>query len=92
MNKYKYNPILIEVYKLINNKLSIDKGKSKMVKIIDKQKIDQGYYYLENIGISFQALEAIKCLTEIITQCIYNKYKLLMEIELKNKIILNLEF
>jgi hypothetical protein len=83
-NKLKYKLILEEIYKIINDGTKIIKNTKLNIKTIEKQ--DEGFYYLDNIGISIQGVDSNKCLYEIINQCIENKIKLL------NNITINILF
>jgi hypothetical protein len=71
INKLKYNSVLEQIYKIINDGTKIIKNTKLNIKTINKN--DEGFYYLENIGISVQRVESNKCLLEIINQCIENK-------------------
>jgi hypothetical protein len=88
--KLKYKSILEQIYKLIDDGSKIIKNTLINIKTVKKE--DEGFYYLNYIGISVQCVESNKCLLEIINQCIKNKIKLLMEIKLidKNNIIVNI--
>ena len=67
---------------------------SRLSIIIDKtiKKEDEGFYYLDNIGISVQRAESNKCVCEIINQCIENEIELSMKIKLINDITINISF
>jgi hypothetical protein len=77
-NKLKYKLILEEIYKIINDGTKIIKNTKLNIKTIEKQ--DEGFYYLDNIGISIQGVDSNKCLYEIINQCIEYKIKLINNI------------
>lgn len=89
-DKLKYKSILGQIYELINNGTKIIKNTKLNIKTIKKE--DEGFYYLDNIGISVQGVDSNKCLFEIINQCVENKIKLTMKIMSINKIIININF
>lgn len=77
-NKFKYNQILKQIYNIINDGVKIIKKTKLNIKTI--KKLDEGYYYLDNIGISIQGADSNKCILEIFNQCIENNIKLSLEI------------
>ena len=87
-NKLKYKLILEQIYKLIKDGVKIIKNTKLNIKTIKKE--DEGFYYLDNIGISIQGVDSNKCLLEIINQCLENQIKLSMNIKLINNIIINI--
>lgn len=89
-NKLKYKSILEQIYKLINDGTKIIKNTKLNIKTIKKE--DEGFYYLENIGISVQGVDSNKCLLEIINQCIENEIELSMKIKLIDEITININF
>ena len=56
------------------------------------KKENDGFYYLDTIGISVQGVDSNKCLSEIINQCINNYIKLSMKIKLVDGSIINICF
>lgn len=66
--KLKYKSILENIYKIINDGTKIIKKSKLNIKTI--KKLDEGFYYLEDLGISIQGVDSNKCLLEIINQCI----------------------
>ena len=90
VEKLKYNSILNTIYKKINDGTTIIKHSVLNIKTIKKE--DNGFYYIEGLGISIQRVDANKCIYEIITQCIENKINILMKIKLQNCKICNLYF
>ena len=68
--------------------MKIIKNTKLNIKTIKKE--DEGFYYLDNIGISIQGVDSNKCLLEIINQCLENQIKLSMNIKLINNIIINI--
>ena len=89
-NKLKYKSILEQIYKLINDGSTIIKNTKLNIKTIKKE--DEGFYYLDNIGISIQGVDSNKCLLEIINQCIENEIELSMKIKLIDDITINILF
>jgi len=89
-NKLKYKSILEQIYKLINDGTKIIKNTKLNIKTIKKE--DEGFYYLDNIGISVQGVDSNKCLLEIINQCIENEIELSMKIKLIDEITININF
>lgn len=88
-NKSKYKSILGQIYRLINDGTKIIKNTKLNIKTIKKE--DEGFYYLDVIGISIQGVDSNKCLLEIINQCLENKIKLLMKIKLNDGIIIDID-
>lgn len=86
----KYKPILEIVYSKINNGTKIIKN-SKL-NILTVEKTDEGFKYLENIGISYQGADANKCIYEIMNQSQQNSISISMKIELNNKKNINILF
>ena len=89
-NKLKYKSILEQIYKTINDGTKIIKNTKLNIKTIKKE--DEGFYYLDNIGISVQGVDSNKCLLEIINQCIENEIELSMKIKLIDDITINISF
>jgi hypothetical protein len=89
-NKLKYKLILEKIYKLINDGTKIIKNTKLNIKTIKKK--DEGFYYLQNIGISVQYVDSNKCLLEIINQCVENKIELSIKIKLIDEITININF
>ena len=87
-NKLKYKSILEQIYNLINDGVKIIKNTKLNIKTIKKE--DEGFYYLDNIGISIQGVDSNKCLLEIINQCIENEIEISMKIKLFNDISINI--
>ena len=73
-DKNKYKPILNKIYYLINSGSKIIKNTNLNIETIEKE--NSGFYYLDKIGISVQGVDANKCISEIINQCIKNYIKL----------------
>ena len=90
IEKLKYKTVLEHVYGLINDGSKIIKNTKLNIKTVKKQ--DDGFYYLDDIGISIQGVESNKCLCEIVNQCIENEISIVMKIKLSNCLTLNLDF
>lgn len=90
LDKLKYKSVLDNIYKMINDGTTIIKNTKLNIKTIKKE--DEGFYYLDDIGISVQGIDSNKCLQEIINQCIENKIKISMKIKLSDNITMNLSF
>ena len=88
--KLKYKSILNNIYKIINDGVKIIKNSKLNIKTIIKN--DEGFYYLEDIGISIQGVDSNKCLLEIINQCIDNKITIIIKIKLNDEINININF
>ena len=71
VTKLKYKSVLEQIYNIVNDGTKIIKNTTLNIKTIKKE--DEGYYYLEDIGISIQGVESNKCILEIINQCVKNK-------------------
>jgi hypothetical protein len=89
-NKFKYKSVLEEICKIIDDGTKIIKNTKLNIKTVKKE--DEGFYYLDFIGISIQGVDSNKCLLEIINQCIENKIKISMKIKLFNQDNINLSF
>jgi hypothetical protein len=89
-NKLKYKSILEQIYKIINDGTIIIKNTKLNIKTVKKE--DEGFYYLDNIGISIQGVDSNKCVLEIISQCVENEIKLSMKIKLISDITINIIF
>lgn len=89
-NKLKYKPILEQIYNLINDGTKIIKNTKLNIKTIKKE--NEGFYYLDNIGISVQGVDSNKCLFEIINQCVEHEINLSMKIKSIDEITFNINF
>ena len=89
INKLKYKSILEIIYKLINDGSKIIKNSTLNIKTIKKE--DEGFYFLDTIGISIQGVDSNKCLLEICNQCIKNKIKIYIKIKLFDGNIINID-
>lgn len=88
VNKKKYNCILRHIYKIIDDGAKIIKNTKLNIKTVKKQ--NEGFYYLESLGISVQRVDSKKCLLEILNQCISNNINIQMEIEMHNDDVINM--
>ena len=88
ITKLKYKSILENIYKIINDGTKIIKNSKLNIKTI--KKLDEGFYYLEDLGISIQGVDSNKCLLEIINQCVENEISLIMKIKLNDETNLNI--
>lgn len=79
--KLKYRPIMNTIYFLINNQQNIIDNKS--INIVKGREEGRGFYYLDEIDISIQNVDATTAVIEIFKQCKYNKVDLDILIELK---------
>ena len=86
--KLKYCSILGEIYNIINDGTKIIINTKLNIKTIIKN--DEGFKYLDNIGISVQGADSNKCLLEIINQCIENKINIYLKIKLIDNILVNI--
>ncbi len=81
--KLKYKSILNYIYSnLIKDGVKIIKNSILNISTIKKE--TEGFYYLEDLGISIQGADATKCLNEIINQCHYNNIHITILIKLIN--------
>jgi hypothetical protein len=88
ITKLKYKSILENIYKIINDGTKIIKNSKLNIKTI--KKLDEGFYYLEDLGISIQGVDSNKCLLEILNQCIENEISLIMKIKLNDETNVNI--
>lgn len=88
--KLKYKSVLENIYKIINDGTKIIKNSKLNIKTI--KKLDEGFYYFEDLGISIQGVDSNKCLLEIINQCIENEISLIMKIKLNDETNININF
>jgi hypothetical protein len=88
-DKLKYKSILSQIYRLINDGTKIIRNTKLNIKTIKKE--DEGFYYLDDIGISIQGVDSNKCLLEIVNQCLENRIKLSMKIKSNDGTIIDIE-
>jgi hypothetical protein len=86
VDKLRYKCILERIYMIIDDGAKIIKNTKLNIKTLKKE--DQGFYYLEDIGISVQGVDSNKCLSEIMNQCKINKITVDMKIKLDNGTII----
>ena len=84
--KLKYRSILEFVYKIINDGAKIIKNTKINIKTI--KKIDEGFTYIDELGISVQGVESNKCLYEILHQCIENEINIKLQIKTFDNLII----
>ena len=87
LNKNKYKSILNDIYKIINSGTKIIKNTTLNIKTIEYN--HRGFYYLEELGISIQGVDANKCLYEIVNQCKKNNINLDIKIKLSDNKLIN---
>ena len=78
--KLKYKSILNNIYLNIGNGAEIIK-KSKLNITTIKKQVD-GFYFIEELGISIQCVDSNKCLDEIINICMTFKININLKIKL----------
>ena len=86
--KLKYKKIIDELYKLINNGTQIIKNTKLNIKTTKYE--TEGFYYLNNLGISVQGVDSNKSILEIMNQCKKNNIQISINILLKNGLIINI--
>ena len=79
-NKLKYHSILHKIYEIIECGTKIIINTELNIKTI--KKYDEGFNYIENLGISIQNVDSNKCIYEIVKQSIKNNIKISMKIQL----------
>ena len=84
---YKYKSILNKIYEIIDDGTKIIRNTCLNIKTI--RCTDKGFYYLKNLGISVQGVDANKCIYEIINQCIENNINLKINIKLNDNKLIN---
>jgi len=89
MTKMRYKSILENIYAIINDGTKIIKKSNLNIKTM--KKTDEGFYYLENLGISIQGVDSNKCLLEIINQCSENEISLVMTMKLNDDTNINIK-
>ena len=62
--KMKYKAILEDVYTLIGSGAKIIKNTKLNIETVNKN--DNGFYYIDNLGISVRGVDSNKCIYEII--------------------------
>lgn len=84
----KYKPIIEYIYYLINDGVKIIINTKLNIKTI--KKLDEGYSYLEQLGISFQNVDANKSILEILNQCLKNNISINIKIKLIDNNLINI--
>lgn len=90
IHTHKYNQILMHIYNIIDDGTKIIKNTILNIKTIRKE--NEGFCYLENLGISYQRIDSNKCLLEIINQCTKNNITINIYITLENNNVININF
>lgn len=90
INKHNGDKLLKKIYKIINDGTKIIKNTILNIKTI--KKIDDGYCYIEDLGISVQGVESNKRLLKIVNQCIKNGISIIMKIKLNDETNININF
>lgn len=90
IQKLKYKSILEHIYELIGDGTAIIKNTKLNIKTL--QKTDNGFYYLNSLGISVQGVDSNKCIYEIIHQSIENEFELYMKIILNSSVTVEISF
>lgn len=80
IDRLKYKSILVSIYNIVDCGATIIRHTILNIRTIKKE--DNGFYYLDNLGISIQGCDSNKCLLEIMNQCIGNNINLMIMIEL----------
>ena len=88
-DKLKYKSILGQIYRLINDGTKIIRNTKLNIKTIKKE--DEGFYHLDDIGISIQGVDSNKCLLEIVNQCLENRIELSMKIKSNDGTIIDIK-
>lgn len=88
--KLKYKSILNTIYHRINDGVQIIKNSQLNIKTIKKE--DNGFYYMDGIGISVQGAESNRIILEIINQCMVNGIRIWMKIMLNNDALICIDF
>lgn len=71
---YKYAKLLYDIYTFIGDGTTIIKKTKLNIKTI--KRLDSGFRYIEDLGISVQSANANKTFQEICIQCLYNSIDL----------------
>lgn len=87
-NKLKYKSILVQIYTLINDGVTIIKNSKMNIKTVKYEQ--EGFYYINNIGISVQGVDSNKCILEILNQCTINDISIKLKIKLLNNVMFNI--
>jgi hypothetical protein len=84
----KYTTLLKYIYNFIDD-IEIIKHNTR-INIIDGEYNDKGFKYLEKLNISYQGIDANKCLEEIINMCKCVNIVISLKIKLNNEEIIQL--
>ena len=88
ITKLKYKTVLEYIYQIINDGVKIIKNSKLNIKTIQKE--DDGFYYLDKIGISIQCAESNKCVLELAAQCCENKIAINIKIKTEDDTVINI--
>lgn len=83
-----YNAIIKHLFKLFDS--DFIKNKSTL-NVVSGKKTDKGYYYLEELDISYQGVSTNKAIQEIVSITKLTATSIKLEIELNNKKIVTFE-
>lgn len=83
VSKLNYRNIICAIYNVINDGVTIIGNSILNIKTIKKE--DEGFYYIDAIGISVQGVESNKAMREIINQCSHHNIQIVLNITLLNK-------
>ena len=86
--KLKYRSICEYIYRIINDGTKIIKQTKLNIKTL--KKVDEGFTYLDDLGISVQGVNSNKCLYEILHQCIENEINIELQIKTFDNLIINI--
>jgi len=87
--KLKYRSICEYIYRIINDGTKIIKQTKLNIKTL--KKVDEGFSYLDDLGISVQGVDSNKCLYEILHQCIENEINIKLQIKTFDNLIINID-
>ncbi len=73
---------------IINDGSKIIKNTKINIKTI--KKLDEGFTYIDDLGISIQGVESNKCLYEILHQSIENEINIKLQIKTFDNLIINI--
>jgi len=94
LTNLKYKHIYEHIYYLINDGTKIIKNTSLNIKTYNNN--EDGWNYLNTLGISIQGVDANKAIFEIVNQSIKNNIKIDIKIDIKielsNKKLINISF
>ena len=89
IDKLRYKNILRHIYEIVSDGATIIKYSHLNIKTV--KKTSDGFYYIDDLGISVQGVDANKSILEIITQCINNDIEITINISLYDGVELCVE-